>query len=125
MLSSPSSLFPFLSPCVLVLSSAVREADDSSPQRLHHVQLSREGSLSYWLALPQELHAPLFRTSMHPSGRGQQAHVGVCVGHRVAPHAASLLQVGLALLLHQRGERRGVGGGVVPRDGDLRLEALA
>lgn len=101
-----------------------RSADNSTPRRLHHVRLAGERPGT------QDLHAALVPTVapavLHPSmPPAQQLNVRLHVGHRVAPHTAGLLQIGLALLLHQRGQRRRLGGGVVLSDGDLGLGQVA
>ena len=111
----------------VIVSTAL--ADNSSPRSVHHVWLAGERPGTHRPASHQEPHTSLFpshpvvllRPSMHPARHWQQPDVRVCVGHRVAPHTARLLQVGLALLLHQRSQRRRVGGVVMLRDGDLRL----
>lgn len=96
-------------------------AENPSPRRLHHVRLAgeRPGTQKPHASLTPSHPAVLLCPSMHPAR--QQPNVRVHVGHRVAPHAAGLLQVRLALLLHQRSQRRRVGGVVMLSDGDLRV----
>lgn len=117
------------------LISRSRLADNAAPRRLHHVRLAGERPGTHALAPHQKPHVLLALShphpvvllcpGMHPARRRQQPDVRVRVGHRVAPHAARLLQVGLALLLHQRSQRRGVGGVVMLSDGDLWLGPVA
>lgn len=99
-------------------------ADNSAPRRLHHVRLTGERPGTGNLRAPL-VPSVLVHPSMHSARRRQQLDVGVHVGHRVAPHAPGLLQIGLALLLHQRGQRPRLGGVVVLSDGDLRLGQVA
>ena len=132
-LAAPSLSCYFLSSIVSRVIVSLVLADNSSPRSLHHVRLAGERPGTHWPASHQEPNTSLFpshpvvflRPSMHPARRWQQPDIRVCVGHRVAPHTAGLLQVGLALLLHQRSERRRVGGVVMLRDGDLRLGLVA
>lgn len=109
-----SGLWPLFSP---VATGPRGLADNSAPWRLRHVRLAGKRPRA------QESHPRfvLLPPSAHPAGGREQTHVRVHVGHRVAPNAAGLLQVGLALLLHQRSQRRRVGRAVVLRDGDFRL----
>lgn len=59
----------------------------------------------------------LTQARVHHGGHRQQLDVRVGVGHRVPPDAATLLQVGLPLLLRQRGQSRLVRG---PAEGGRR-----
>lgn len=94
-----------------VTAGSRRLADNSAPWRIRHVRLAGKRPRA------QESH-PVFVKSrvtvllspgVHLAGGREQAHVRLHISHRVAPHPAGLLQVGLTLLLHQRSQRRRVG----------------
>lgn len=101
-------------------------ADNSSPRRLHDVRLTGEwpGTQKPHTFLTSS-HPSVLCPNVHPVGHRQQPNIRVCVGDCVATHAARLLQVSLALLLHQWSQRGRVRGVVMLSDGDLRLRLVA
>lgn len=99
-------------------------ADDSASRSLR-LTGERPGTQNLHTALVPSVQPAVLHPSMDSARRRQQLGVGVHVGHRVAPHASGLLQVDLALLLHQRSQKGRLGGVVVLGDGDLRLGQVA
>ncbi|KAJ8417006.1 hypothetical protein AAFF_G00282330 [Aldrovandia affinis] len=89
---------------------------------LQHVGLAGEGpGATNSAPSPGPPSPTVFTPQVHHAGHRQQLQVRVGVGNRVASHPTSLLQVSLALLLHQ-GCQRAVVGGVL---GDQNLGLLA